>query len=94
MAAGVQAEGARRPRQFHTSFVRCPVAFSVVAEMAAGDQVFPRSFPGARARNDMVEGHLARGQSAVAVLAGVAIAHQDVFARQSAGLVRDPAVFE
>ena len=42
----------------------------------------------------MIEGEFAGGQHDAAVLALVAIAQQNVFAREGAGLVRDAAVFK
>src|SRR5436305_9889576 len=75
MPAGVQAEGARLARQFHPGFLGCPAAFTVVAWMATGDQIFPSRFSGARSGNDVVQRQLGRSDGAVAVLAGVAVAH-------------------
>jgi hypothetical protein len=42
----------------------------------------------------MVKRKLPGGQNGCAILAGVAIPQKDVFARQSAALVRNPAVFQ
>ena len=44
--------------------------------------------------NDVIEREFAGGQHHAAVLALVAIAQQDIFAREGAGLVRDAAVFK
>ena len=94
MPAGMQTERPGWPRQLHAGLIRRAVPFPVVARMAAGDQIFPRGFTCTGAGDDMVERHFARRQSAVTVLAGVAIAHQNVFARQSTGLVWNAAVLE
>lgn len=81
MTASVKTEWAWRARQFHAGFLRSSIAFAIVTGMAAGDQIFPGSFAGAGAGNDVIERHLARGQCSVAILAGVPVAHQDVLAR-------------
>ena len=94
VTAGVKTEGARRTEELHAGFFGGAVAFAVVAGVAAGDEVFPSGFAGAGARDDVIEGHFAGGQGFVAVLADVAIAHEDVLARESAGLVGDAAVFK
>lgn len=80
MTAGVQAKWARWAQQSHPGLFGRTIAFSVIAGMAARDQVFPCGFPGAGSRDYMIEGHFARRERFVAVLAGVAIAHQYVLA--------------
>ena len=47
MTARMQRERTRRALEFEASFVRRPVAFAVIARMAAGDQIFPGGFSGA-----------------------------------------------
>jgi len=94
MAAGMQTERSRRAGKFHPRFLRRPIALSVIAVMAAGDQVLPCGFPGARARNDVVERQFARGQRLVAILARVPVAHENVLARESTRLMWDAPVFQ
>src|SRR5579884_2690804 len=94
MPAGVQAEGTRRAGQLHARFIGRAAAFAIVAGMAAGHQVLPRSFTGARARDHVIEGQVTRWQRLMAVLAGIAVAHEDVLARKGTGLVRNAPVFE
>ncbi len=94
MPAGVQAERPRLPRQLHARFFRRAAPFAVVARMAAGHQVLPGGFARARARHYMVQRQLRRRQRPQTILARVAVAHQNVLAREGARLVRDAAVFE
>src|SRR5580698_959319 len=94
MPAGVQTERAGGARQLHSTFFRRAAALAVVARMAAGYQVFPGSLSGARARNHVIERQLARGHGAMAILAGITVAHQNVLARKGPRLMRNAAVFE
>ncbi len=94
MAAGVEIEGARFARGLHIGFVRELVAFAAVAGMAAGDEVLPGGEAAARAGNHMVQREFAGGESGAAILAGVAVAQQNVFSRQSARLVRNAAILQ
>jgi len=94
MAAGVQAERPRRTCQAHPRFVRRAASLPVIARMAAGDQILPRRFTGARARDHMVERQLIRAERLVAILAGITVAHQNVLARERARLHGNAAVFE
>jgi len=70
------------------------VAFAAVAGVAAGDEIFPGGVAATRTWNDVVEGEFAGRQDDGAVLAGVAVAQEDVFAGEGARLVRDAAVFK
>ena len=95
LAAGVQREGPGLAQQDHVvDLVQHAVAFAAVAGVAAGHQVFPRGVAAAGAGNHVIQGEFAGGQHDAAVLAGVAVAQQDVFAREGAGLVRDAAVLQ
>ncbi len=94
MAAGVEAEGAWRTGEFHAGFFGRAVALSVIAGMAAGDEVFPSGLARSGAWDDVVEGHFAGWKAFVAILAGVTVAHQNVFAREGASLMRNTAVFQ
>jgi len=70
------------------------IALAAVAAMAAGHQVFPGRKAAARARLHMVQRELTGVEDDAAVLAGIAVAQQNVLAREGSGLVRDAAVFE
>ncbi|SPE18179.1 hypothetical protein SBA5_140046 [Candidatus Sulfotelmatomonas gaucii] len=95
LAAGVQREGARLTQQDHVvNFAEQTIALLAVALMAAGHKIFPGGAAAARTRHDVIEGELAGRVGFAAVLAGVAIAQEDVFARESARLVGDAAVLE
>jgi len=94
MAAGVQTERPRRARQPHARLFRSAVAFAVIAGMAAGDQILPSRFAGARSRHHMIQRQLGGVERLQAILASVTVAHQDVLARQRASLMRNAAVFE
>src|SRR5271157_3206001 len=73
VAAGVQAERPGLAREFHARLFRSAAAFPVVARMAAGHQVLPGGFAGARSRNHVIQGQVAGRHHAVAILAGVTI---------------------
>src|SRR5262249_10426578 len=94
MAAGMQTEGSWLPSQFHAGLLRGPAALVIVAGVATGNEILPRGFAGARARNDVVKRKLAGRKCAMAILAGIAVSHQNVLARQRARLVRNTAIFE
>jgi hypothetical protein len=94
MPAGVQTKGPWRPQEFHSRLFRRAAALPVIAGVAASHQILPGGFPGTRTWNHMIEGHLARGQRPMAILARVAITHQDIFARKGARLMRDAPVFK
>src|SRR5579863_4208476 len=95
LAAGVEREGARLAQQDHVvDFAEQAIAFSAVALVAAGDEIFPCGVAAARTRNHVIERELAGRVGFAAVLAGVAVTEQDVFAREGAGLVRNAAVFK
>src|SRR5262252_5477777 len=94
VAAGVEIERARLACQLHAGFSRKLIAFAAIAGMAASDQVFPGRGASAGAGDYVVERQFARGQNFSAILAGAAIAQQDVLARQRTRLMRDAAVFK
>ncbi len=94
MAAGVEVECARLSHQLHPGFRGRLVAFAAVARMAAGDEVLPCREAPAGSRDDVVERELARSQDRAAVLAGIAIAQQDILPRECAALVRNAAILE
>ena len=94
VATGVEIEGAGFAGGPHVGFVRKLVAFAAVAGMTAGYEILPGGETSARARNDVVERELAGGQRGAALLAGVAVAQQNVFSRKRARLVRDAAILQ
>jgi len=55
LAAGVEAEGARRPQQPQPSLFRQAVAFAIVAGVTASHQVVPVGVSPTRARDDVIE---------------------------------------
>src|ERR1700678_791365 len=95
LAAGMQRKGPRIAHQHHViQLVEHAVALAPVTAVAAGHQVFPRRVASARARNHVVQRQFARRQHHAAILARVAVAQQDVFARQSASLMGDAPVLQ
>jgi hypothetical protein len=66
--------------QLDARFFWRSVAFPVVARMTTGDQIFPGGLTVPRSRDDVVERHLTRRHGSKAVLAGVPVTHQDIFA--------------
>src|SRR5260370_26540915 len=81
VAAGMQAEGPGRAGELHAGLLGRAAALAVVARMAARDEILPGGLAGARARNYVVERQLRGRHRPMAVLAGVAVAHQNVLAR-------------
>src|ERR1017187_6024514 len=76
--------GASRPaEQMHPGFVGRAATLAAIAVMARAYDVLPRGHPATRARNDMVQVELGARQFLVAILAGVAVAGEDVEARES-----------
>lgn len=94
MTAGMEAEWTWQPEQLHAGLFGRPIPLLVVAAVAARDQILPGCLASARARNDMIQGHFTRGQRFVTVLACIAIAHQNILARERARLVWDAAIFK
>ena len=94
MAAGVEIEGAGFARGLHVGFVGKLVAFAAVAGMAAGDEVLPGGEAAAGAGNYMVQRKFAGGQCGAAILAGVAIAQQNVLTRERPRLMRNAAILQ
>src|SRR5258708_14128513 len=82
VAAGMQAKRPRRAGELHAGLLGRAAALAVVAGMAARDEILPGGLAGARAGNYVVERQLGRRHQAMAVLTGVAVAHEDVLARQ------------
>jgi len=94
VAAGVEVERAGFARGSHVDFVRELVSFTPVAGMTAGDEVLPGGEAATGAGNYVVERKFAGGQRGAAILAGVAVAQQNVLPRERARLVRDPAILQ
>src|ERR1022692_3472999 len=88
----MQAERTWLARQVHVRLVRQTIALAIVAVMAASHQVLPRRITPAGSWNDMVERQLARRHHLGAILAGVAIPHQGVLARERPRLIRNADV--
>ena len=66
----------------HAALVRQPVALAQVAARAGGDDVAPGGLAAPRAWDDVIEGQLRRRMGAPAVLAGEAVAQEDVEPRE------------
>src|SRR5690242_3997415 len=54
VAAGVEVEGAGLTHQLHSRFGNKLISLSAIAEMAAGNEVFPRRVAATGARDNMV----------------------------------------
>src|SRR5580704_4639130 len=67
----------------HPGFVGRAAAFAPIAVMARAYDVLPRRHPSARARDDVVEIQLGARQFLVTILAGVAVARENVEARET-----------
>jgi hypothetical protein len=68
--------------QGHPGLVRSIAALTAITLEARTDDVFPTCAPPGRPRDYMIQVELASGQPVAAVLAGVAIAHENVVARE------------
>ena len=90
----MERERTRFAQQFHPGIVRELIAFLAIAFMAAGYEILPCREASARARVDVVKREFAGRQQEPAILAGIAIAHQDVLPRQCARLVRNAAILK
>src|SRR5689334_12307503 len=94
MTAGVQAERTGLACELHSSLVGSAIALAIVARMTERHKILPGRLTGAGARDDVVQRQFAGGHRAVAILARVPVAHQNIFSRKSARLVRDSPVFQ
>jgi hypothetical protein len=88
----VQRKGTRPPVQVQPSLLRSAVALRVVALVAARHQIFPRRPPAARSRHHVIQRQFRRRKNSPAKLAGIVIAQQNIFSRQSASLLRNVPV--
>ena len=80
MPARVQTERPRGFGEFHPRLFRRTAALAVVARVAARHKIFPTALAGPRSRYDVVKREFVRVERPMAILAGVAIAHQNVLA--------------
>src|SRR5438477_2956672 len=94
MAAGVEVEGAGFAHQCHARCGGGLISLLAVARVAASHEVLPRGQTSAGTGNHVVECEFSGSQDQRAVLAGIAVAEQNVFARERARLMRDTAVLE
>ena len=95
LATGVKREGAWLAHQSHVvDFVEQAVAFATIAGVAAGNEIFPSGVTATGTRHHVVQRQLCGGKNDAAILAGVAIAQQDVFAGEGARLVGDAPVLQ
>jgi len=80
--------------QSQTRFLGGAIALAVVAGPATRNQVVPGGIAAATPGNDVVKRQVQRWKDVPAVLAGVVIAQQDVFAREALSLERNVNVLE
>lgn len=78
MSTSMEGEGTRQLGKFHASLVRSTVPFFVVARVTAGSEVFPGGAAATGTRDNVIEGKVRRAARGAAILAGVAVTHQDV----------------
>src|SRR5262249_17987420 len=69
------------------------VARAIIAAFAAGDEVVPVRAAAARFRENVIERQFRRVEDLAAILAGVMVAEQDVFARKALALEWNVDVF-
>src|ERR1700692_2637331 len=94
VATGVEIERARFSRRLHVGFVRQLIAFTAVAGMAARDKILPSRQSASGTWNHMIQREFAGGQRGAAILAGIAVAQQNVLSRQRSRLVWDAAILQ
>ena len=90
----VQVISLRAFEQAHADIIEPMVAFAIVTGAAAGDEIIPARIAAARARGNVIERQLGRRQHFAAILAGVVIAQENIFARQALALKGDVNVFD
>jgi len=64
--------------RIHPALLRQPIAFQQIAPGAGSHDVGPQGPPAPRARHDVIEGQVVRGMRPAAILAGEAVAQEDV----------------
>jgi hypothetical protein len=79
----------RSLHQSHARVFRRVVALPIVAGTAASHQVLPSRVSAARAWRDVIQREVLGREHAPAVLTGIMIAKQDVFAREAFSFERD-----
>jgi len=94
VTAGVQVEGAGLAHQLHRGLAGQLIAFATIACVAARDKVLPGGGTPARTGNHVIEREFSRGEHLSTVLAGIAIAQENVLPRERAGLMGNASVFE
>jgi len=93
LAIYVQAERLRTFEQFHAYFLRHLVPLLIVAAFTTGNQIVPVRTPTPRPWHNVIKRKFGRIENLTAVLAGVMIAQQDIFARQAFSLEWNVLVF-
>jgi hypothetical protein len=94
VSGSMEIERSRLSHQFHPRFSRELISLPPIARMAASDKILPGRRPSPRTRNHVIQRQLARGQHRRAVLARIAIAQQDVLARERTALMWNPPILE
>ena len=80
--------------QMHSRFLRCAIGFASVARDAGANDVFPCRRPAMIARNDVIEIQIFAIKFFPAVLAGVAVALENVVSRELHFLFRHTIISE
>jgi len=94
VSAGMKIEGVGLTHELHAGFKRHLIALAPIARMAASHEVLPGRGSSSGTWHDVVQCQFTRRQQLPAVLASVAIAQENVLARQGTRLVRDSTIFQ
>jgi hypothetical protein len=92
LPGSVQRKGPRPPRQLESRFFRRAVALTVIAAVAASDQILPGRTTAARPGQHVVESQFRTRKNPPAELARIAISEQDILSRKRTALLRNVAV--
>jgi hypothetical protein len=80
LSIDVKAERLGFFEQPHAGLFRCPVPLAVIAPPAAGHQIIPIRIPAPSARHYVIESQVLRREDMAAILTGIMIAQQNIFA--------------
>ena len=86
LAIDVETECLRFFEKPHPGLIRSLIPFPVVAPSAAGYEIVPVRIPAPRSRHDVVQCQFLRREDVSAILAGIMVAKEDIFARQTLSL--------
>lgn len=65
-------------QELHSGLRRSPASLALIAELAGGDDIFPRLASSLNYGNNMIQGQLISIELGIAVLAGVLISEKDI----------------